>query len=528
MPSSKQPVLLFELLKTEVEEIKIKNVAAEFFVRKVPFQAILDPVEQTLKELQKNSAALGNIADQDLRKAFLKVKRTIWELKKWLELNLRAYRRVHSTLSSDVDERYQKILQALDALLENLDTVYLQKVLSAPQPPHDFLKHALKGYEKIAAFFSQVKLEIPQDKQILKQVIELFLEQKQRYLKEVCHYAEAHFAEWEKLCLQEGRGLYIQAEELPFPLIYSLKGRLYIAMEIAGLFLGSGRGKLSTRCIELTEGQVYALIKPRSTSVEETTEELKKQQAEWNFFDAWKESEFLIALEGCRGVLQLQDRFAFVREEKKQLYLIETIYPDATLYHHLIEAIEQPEKRLDLRVKLRLAHDLLHGLKSIHAKGIVHHDIKWDNILLSLAKGQEEAVIADFNLAFFQEDQLAKRLAQSVAHWTAPEIAYYHCHPEAPAEEALRFRTPALDVWSLGLLLYILFDYVYPPWWNIEATNESISELKEGWVPQHQDTAFLYPLFNAMLQPSPQKRCSATEALNLFEQMTKGNGHDLS
>ena len=85
---------------------------------------------------------------------------------------------------------------------------------------------------------------------------------------------------------------------------------------------------------------------------------------------------------------------------------------------------------------------LVEGLKGIHKVGVIHRDIKMDNILL---RGNIEPVIADFGISsIFDKGKLIKDTGGTPAY-LAPEVIL--------AKGNVSFCS---DVWSLGVLLYVL------------------------------------------------------------------------
>jgi serine/threonine protein kinase len=70
-------------------------------------------------------------------------------------------------------------------------------------------------------------------------------------------------------------------------------------------------------------------------------------------------------------------------------YVMEYV-PGATLRQHLDRA-----RRMSTQDTVRIAHDLLGALGAAHAEGIVHRDVKPDNIVIS----PEGAVLVDFGIA---------------------------------------------------------------------------------------------------------------------------------
>jgi WD40 repeat protein len=104
------------------------------------------------------------------------------------------------------------------------------------------------------------------------------------------------------------------------------------------------------------------------------------------------------------------------------------------------------EKRLDLPTAVRIVRDLAAALTHAHSQGVIHRDVKPDNILVDLDK---TAYLMDFGLAFRQE--AADKLTHDGDVLGTP--AYM-------APEQARGRTteplPAGDQYSLGVILYEL------------------------------------------------------------------------
>jgi len=93
---------------------------------------------------------------------------------------------------------------------------------------------------------------------------------------------------------------------------------------------------------------------------------------------------------------------------------------------------------LTTREIVRFTCQVLAGLHNIHSKGLIHFDIKPDNVLLS-ARG--DALISDFGLAKQTQLGLAK-----------PNKAYVICAaPEFTTPDSIDLR---FDIYQIGMLLY--------------------------------------------------------------------------
>jgi serine/threonine protein kinase len=105
---------------------------------------------------------------------------------------------------------------------------------------------------------------------------------------------------------------------------------------------------------------------------------------------------------------------------------------------------------LPVAFAIELVVQILAGLHDAHANGIVHSDVKCDNILVSIERdGRAAPRLIDFGLARFVDEPCAacadgKRLVAGTAEYLAPELI----RGEDP--------TFASDVYAAGVLLYEL------------------------------------------------------------------------
>jgi len=102
-------------------------------------------------------------------------------------------------------------------------------------------------------------------------------------------------------------------------------------------------------------------------------------------------------------------------------------------------------RTLSPRERLALLRDAARGLGHAHTRGIVHRDVKPDNVLVD-PRGR--VLVADFGLAAAQGMERLTRTGAMVGtpHYMAPELVSGH-----------RERVgPGTDVWALGVLLFEL------------------------------------------------------------------------
>jgi len=116
-------------------------------------------------------------------------------------------------------------------------------------------------------------------------------------------------------------------------------------------------------------------------------------------------------------------------------------YMTQSLRHRL-----QDEKLLPWSLRWQMAVDITQGLAQLHARKILHRDLKSLNILLDK---HQTAKIADFGLAKVKQEVSSSTTKSSKTvgsvRWRAPELFKRHA-----------ITTPAADIYSLGMILWEL------------------------------------------------------------------------
>ncbi len=187
------------------------------------------------------------------------------------------------------------------------------------------------------------------------------------------------------------------------------------------------------------------------------------------------------------------------------------------------------------------ATQLLEGLANLHEAGILHRDIKPQNILVHKEGGKLSLSIADFGLAcLLTEDKAQAHAGMTTRQYLPPEEVLQGTVEELCEGNKSITVTPASDLWQMGITLYQLThagafpkplesvweshtveDLIeclqtsttdYRQWWS-EAEALAKTQLKTGKVEAHLDLLVL-----GMIHPDPYKRPSARKAL---ETLTK-------
>ena len=121
-------------------------------------------------------------------------------------------------------------------------------------------------------------------------------------------------------------------------------------------------------------------------------------------------------------------------------------------YYIVMELIEGTDLRsylcshtvLDVDRAIIIAHDIALGLGAAHRRGIVHRDVKPQNVLIGI---DGSIKLTDFGIVSLYKDANAERLTTS--GMTLGTVQYF-----APEQAQGEIVTPAADVYALGIVMY--------------------------------------------------------------------------
>lgn len=182
----------------------------------------------------------------------------------------------------------------------------------------------------------------------------------------------------------------------------------------------------------------------------------------------------------------------------------------------LLSFIQQHPTKLDdipyvpEREAAAVFRQCLEAVAGVHAQGFVHRDVKADNFVLAGPREAPHVKLVDFGLADKAAGESLKGRNLGTASWMAPEMIFGEEH------------TAAVDVWSLGALLFTLL------------TGESLVHHKSESMARHclRDPTFsqrrvrsaealrrlnisedALDLLERLLEHNPSKRIAAADAL---------------
>ncbi|CAI8619526.1 unnamed protein product [Vicia faba] len=211
--------------------------------------------------------------------------------------------------------------------------------------------------------------------------------------------------------------------------------------------------------------------------------------------DVRREVQIMHHLTGHRNVVELKGAY----EDRHSVNLVMEVCAGGELFDRIIIKGHYSE-----RAAANICRQIVTVVHNCHSMGVMHRDLKPENFLF-LGKDENSPLKAtDFGLSvFFKPGDVFKDLVGS-AYYVAPEVLRRSYGPEA-------------DIWSAGIILYILLSGV-PPFW---AENEQgiFDAILRGHIDFASDpwpsiSSSAKDLVKKMLRDDAKERLTAVEVLN--------------
>ncbi|KAG5556383.1 hypothetical protein RHGRI_006846 [Rhododendron griersonianum] len=251
-----------------------------------------------------------------------------------------------------------------------------------------------------------------------------------------------------------------------------------------GRKLGHGQYGTTFLCVEKATGKEYACksIAKRKLVTEVDVEDVRR------------EIEIMHHLSGVSNVISIKGAY----EDAVAVHVVMELCAGGELYDRIARRGHYSERKA-----AKFARTIVGVIKALHSMGVMHRDLKPENFLF--VNGQEDSPLRtiDFGLSvFFKPGEIFTDVVGS-PFYVAPEVLNQCYGPEA-------------DVWSAGVVIYILLCGV-PPFWA--ETEQDIFEkvlhgdldLSSGPWPNISQSA--KDLVRKMLVRDPRKRLTAHEVL---------------
>ncbi|XP_065869299.1 calcium-dependent protein kinase 24 [Euphorbia lathyris] len=251
-----------------------------------------------------------------------------------------------------------------------------------------------------------------------------------------------------------------------------------------GKELGRGEFGITYKCQEIETGKWYAC----------KTISKAKLKTEIDIEDVRREVEIMRHLPKHPNIVRYKEAF----EDSEAIYLIMEICEGGELFDRIVAKGYYTERAAAMVTKT-----ILEVVKVCHDDGVIHRDLKPENFLFVDESEDSDLKAIDFGLSIFYEH--GQRFSEIVGspYYMAPEVLRRNYGAE-------------VDVWSTGVILYILLCGV-PPFWA--ETEEGIAHAiiggdldltREPWNMISQDAK---NLVKDMLDANPYSRLTVKEAL---------------
>ncbi|KAJ4902034.1 Calcium-dependent protein kinase 19 [Raphanus sativus] len=279
---------------------------------------------------------------------------------------------------------------------------------------------------------------------------------------------------------QEQQKLMLQPEPIlgkPFEDVkemYSLGGEL-----------GRGHFGITYLCTEISSGKNFACKSILKRKL------IRTQDRE----DVRREIQIMQYLSGQPNIVEIKGAY----EDRQSVHLVMELCEGGELFDKISKRGHYSEK-----AAAEIIRCVVKAVEICHFMGVIHRDLKPENFLLS-GKDEASAMLkaTDFGVSVFIEEGKVYKDIVGSAYYVAPEVLK-------------RYYGKEIDIWSAGVILYILLCGT-PPFWA-ETDKGIFEEILRGEIdfkskPWPSISESAKDLVMNMLNSDPKSRYTAAQVL---------------
>uniref|UniRef100_A0A9I9D7V3 non-specific serine/threonine protein kinase n=1 Tax=Cucumis melo TaxID=3656 RepID=A0A9I9D7V3_CUCME len=244
-----------------------------------------------------------------------------------------------------------------------------------------------------------------------------------------------------------------------------------------GRELGRGEFGVTYLCTDTNTGEKFAC---KSISK-------KKLRTSVDIEDVRREVQIMKHLPNHPNVVMLKDTY----EDDQAVHIVMELCEGGELFDRIVARGHYTE-----RAAAVVMRTIVEVVQACHKHGVMHRDLKPENFLFANKKESSPLKAIDFGLSI--------TFKPGSPYYMAPEVLKRNYGPE-------------VDVWSAGVILYILLCGIPPFWAETEqgvaqAIIRSVIDFRRDPWPRVSENA--KDLVRKMLNPDPKRRLTAQEVLD--------------
>ncbi|GMP75479.1 hypothetical protein CsSME_00032553 [Camellia sinensis var. sinensis] len=253
-----------------------------------------------------------------------------------------------------------------------------------------------------------------------------------------------------------------------------------------GKELGRGQFGVTYLCTENSTGHSYACksILKRKLRTKNDRDDVKR------------EVQIMQHLSGQPNIVEFRGAY----EDRQSVHVVMELCAGGELFDRIIAQGQYSE-----RAAAGICRAIVNVVHVCHFMGVMHRDLKPENFLLSSKDEGAMLKATDFGLSVFIEEGKVYKDIVGSAYYVAPEVLRHSYGKE-------------IDVWSAGVILYILLSGV-PPFWA-ETEKGIFDAILQGELdfvspPWPSISNSAKDLVRKILTKDPRKRITAAKVLGM-------------